>query len=120
MTDRSPPVAYIPAVYVDRLPASGWGRWNGGAHMLANDLDTLHAMADRIGLKHEWFQGHTTFAHYDLTAAKRALAVAAGAVEVGLGELPDDVLMRRRDGTYERRCDRIARRDREKEANDAD
>ena len=98
-------------VYVDRLPSSGWGKWNGGAHMLANDIDALHAMADRIGLRRAWFQGDKTFPHYDLTASKRALAVAAGAVEIEMGELPDDVLMlNRADGTYERRCDRLARR----------
>jgi hypothetical protein len=81
--------------------------------MLANDIDALHEMADRIGLKRAWFQGESTFAHYDLTASKRALALAAGAVEIGLGEIPDDVLMRCQGGTWERRCDRIARRDRE-------
>jgi hypothetical protein len=97
-------------VYVDELPASGWGKWNGGAHMLANDLDALHEMADRIGLKRAWFQGDKTFAHYDLTASKRKLAVAAGAVEIELGDIPDDVLVRNQDGTYERRGDRIARR----------
>lgn len=96
-------------VYVDELPA-GWGKWSGGAHMLANDLDALHAMADRIGLKRAWFQGDKTFAHYDLTKPKRVLAVAAGAVEIGLAEIPDDVLMRCPDGSYECRCDRLARR----------
>jgi Protein of unknown function (DUF4031) len=96
-------------VYVDLLPA-GWGKWSGGGHMLANDLDALHAMADRIGLKRAWFQGDKTFAHYDLTASKRRLAREAGAIDIELGELPDDVLMRAKDGTYERRCDRIARR----------
>jgi hypothetical protein len=99
-------------VYVDLFPSSGWGRWNGGAHMLANDLDALHAMAARIGLRRSWFQGDKTFAHYDLTASRRARAVAAGAIEIEWGEIPDDVLMLNRDeGTYERRCDRIARRD---------
>lgn len=98
-------------VYVDRLPARGWGRWNSGAHMLANDLDALHAMAAKIGLRRAWFQGDSTFAHYDLTASKRALAVAAGAIEIDAGEIPDDVLMlRREDGTFERRCDRFARK----------
>jgi hypothetical protein len=97
-------------VYVDRLPGSGWGRWNGGAHMLANDLDLLHTMAAKIGLRRAWFQGDSTFAHYDLTASKRSLAVAAGAVEIAAGDLPDDVLMRAEDGTFERRCDRFARK----------
>lgn len=97
-------------VYVDKLPARGWGKWNGGAHMLGSDLDELHAMAQRIGLKRSWFQGDTTFAHYDLTATKRAAAVAAGAVEIDSGELPDDCLMRCRDGSYEPRRERMARR----------
>lgn len=96
-------------VYVDKLPSSGWGRWNGGAHMLATDLDELHAMADRIGLRRSWFQGDATHAHYDLTASKRALAVAAGAVEIGFAEIPDDVLVRCKDGTYETRAVRRAR-----------
>lgn len=99
-----------PRVYVDQFP-SGWGRWSGGGHMLANDLDALHAMAVRIGLRRSWFQGDKTFAHYDVMASKRRLALAAGAIEIELGELPDDVLMlNRQDGTYERRFDRLARR----------
>lgn len=97
-------------VYVDKLPGSGWGRWNGGAHMLSSDLDELHALAAKIGLKRDWFQSETTFAHYDLTASKRALAVQHGAVEIPLGDLPDDVLMRRPDGSYETRAARRARR----------
>lgn len=99
-------------IYIDELPSSGWGRWNGGAHMMANDLDALHAMAAQIGLKRAWFQGNSTFAHYDLTASKRRLAVSAGAVEIEIGEIPEDVLMLRSDGSYERRCDRIARAER--------
>lgn len=96
-------------VYVDKLP-NGWGKWSGGAHMLASDLDELHAMAGRIGLRRSWFQGDKTFAHYDLTASKRALALAAGAVAIGLGEIPADVLVRNDDGTYETRAVRHARR----------
>ncbi len=95
-------------VYVDKLP-SGWGKWSGGAHMLGSDLNELHAMADRIGLKRAWFQGDKTFAHYDLTASKRALALDAGAVPIGLAEIPDDVLVRCDDGTYETRSARRSR-----------
>lgn len=97
-------------IYVDELPASGWGKWNGGAHMMANDLEHLHNFAALLGLKRAWFQGRSTFAHYDLTASKRLLALRHGAVKIELGAIPDDVLMRCKDGSYERRCDRIARR----------
>lgn len=97
-------------VYVDQLPGSGWGKWSGGAHMLTSDLDELHRLAAEIGLRRSWFQGHTTFAHYDLTASKRRQAVKAGAVEIEFGEIPDDALMRRADGTYEHRHERMGRR----------
>lgn len=87
--------------------------------MLANNLDALHAMARKIGLRRDWFQHKDSFAHYDVTANKRRQALEAGAIAIEIGELPDDVLMRREDGTYEKRCDRIARREAEKAAKDA-
>jgi len=96
------------AVYVDQFPA-GWGRWSGGGHMLASDLDELHALAQKIGLRRSWFQDKT-FAHYDLTASKRRLALVEGAVAIEMGETPDDVLMRCQDGTYETKGERFARR----------
>ena len=97
-------------VYVDEFPP-GWGRWSGGGHLLTSDLDELHAMAEQIGLKRSWFQHDKSFAHYDLVATKRLLAIIAGAVPIEFGELPDDVLMlNREDGTYEPRRDRLARR----------
>lgn len=52
-------------------------------HMLADTLDELHAMADRIGINRKWFQGspaHRT-PHYDICKSKRALAVQFGAIE---------------------------------------
>jgi hypothetical protein len=56
--------------------------------MTADNLDELHRMAERIGLKREWFQPHprVQFAHYDLTPGKRAKAVLWGAMEVSLYE----------------------------------
>jgi len=51
------------------------------SHMLADSLDELHAMADRIGLKRAWYQGHGT-PHYDLCQAKRREAIKAGAVVI--------------------------------------
>jgi hypothetical protein len=51
-------------------------------HMLADTPAELHAMADRIGVKRKWFQRDASAPHYDICQSKRALAVAAGAVEV--------------------------------------
>jgi hypothetical protein len=104
----------IGVIYVDKLPEQGWGKWNGGAHMLGTDLDELHAVAQTIGLRRAWFQGRTTFAHYDLTASKRRQVLRLHeVVEIDLGEIPDDVLMRCHDGSYEQRHVRLARLKRE-------
>jgi len=46
------------------------------------DLAELHAMALRIGMKRSWFQDHSSLPHYDLTASRRAAALAAGAIGV--------------------------------------
>lgn len=99
-------------VYVDTLPDNAsWGKWRAGAHMLGTDIDELHAFAARLGLRRSWFQGSSTYPHYDLTASKRAQAVGDGAVEIEAGEIPEDVLMLVRDaGTYETRAARMARR----------
>lgn len=73
-------------VYVDALMDWGW-RLGVSCHMLPHGhtdlaLEELHQMAERIGLKREWFQDKTRWLHYDLTASRRAAAVAAGAVEI--------------------------------------
>lgn len=73
------------AVYVDDLVEyPGKGRW---CHMVSENLEELHAMAARIGLRREWFQNHSRHPHYDLMAFTRALAVQHGAVEVSRAEL---------------------------------
>lgn len=51
-------------------------------HLIADSPAELHAMADKIGVQRRWFQAEASFPHYDVCKAKRALAVAAGAVEV--------------------------------------
>jgi Protein of unknown function (DUF4031) len=96
-------------VYVDQFPGHGWGRWTGGGHLLTSDLAQLHQMAARIGLRQAWFQDKT-FPHYDLTATKRSLALAAGAVPIGYGQFPDDLLVRdQREGAHEPYAVRRAR-----------
>ena len=51
--------------------------------MIADTAEELHAMADRIGVARRWFQdtSKASFPHYDIAKSKRALAVAAGAIE---------------------------------------
>lgn len=92
--------------YIDQIVPK---MWRGGGHMLTSDIEELHAMADTLKLKREWFQD-TAFPHYDLTRNKRHAAMRAGAVQIGGGDLPDDILMRKRGGGYEPRSERLARR----------
>jgi hypothetical protein len=51
-------------------------------HMLADTPDELHAMADKIGVARRWYQRDASTPHYDVCMSMRALAVAAGAIEV--------------------------------------
>lgn len=81
-------------VYVDdmfRLAAvpnggrSVVGEW---CHMQADTREELDAMADKIGLRRSWIQYPGTWKeHYDVTRPRRAAAIAAGAVPVGMLEL---------------------------------
>lgn len=49
-------------------------------HMLADTIEELHSMADKIGIKREWFQNETT-PHYDICQSKKQLAIQNGAIE---------------------------------------
>lgn len=74
-------------VYVDDMKAA-FGRMVM-CHMLADTDEELHAMADRIGVARKWWQSpaKSSGSHYDIALSKRALAVAAGAVEVSLKQI---------------------------------
>jgi hypothetical protein len=56
-------------------------------HMIADDENELHEMAQRIGIRRKWFQNQGRYPHYDICKSKRALAVKHGAVEVSSREL---------------------------------
>lgn len=53
-------------------------------HLLADTDEELHAIAAKIGVARRWWQSpdKTSGSHYDIALSKRALAVAAGAVEI--------------------------------------
>lgn len=76
------------AIYVDEpryygdvsWPASRWGHmWS---HLWADfeDLETLHELALKIGLKRRNFQDNAVIPHYDLIPSKRELAIKEGAI----------------------------------------
>ena len=81
----------IPAVFVDSLVGwptqyclengkrEAWGKeW---CHLWSDDMQALHAIAERIGMRRTWFQDDAAFPHYDLSPAKRLMAIRHGAVE---------------------------------------
>lgn len=68
------------SVYVDDAVTLWRGqRW---AHMMADTLDELHAMAARLGMPRRAFQDKRSGAHYDLTETLREQALAFGAVAI--------------------------------------
>ena len=75
-------------VYIDPLfntPRSRNWRYSSACHMFTyDDVEGLHVLAARIGLKRSWFQNKKgrDFPHYDLTENKRREAVKNGAIEI--------------------------------------
>ena len=67
-------------VYVDDAVTLWRGRrW---AHLMADTLDELHAMAERLGVPRRAFQDKRSGAHYDLTEDLRGQALRLGAVAI--------------------------------------
>lgn len=68
-------------VYVDDMRAP-YGRLIM-CHMVADTEEELLAMADKIGVARRWHQyPGADKSHFDICLSKRALAVAAGAMEI--------------------------------------
>lgn len=76
------------SVYVDNA-RNAFGKMRM-CHMWADTREELFAMADRISVARRWFQrpAHVampgmdaSWEHFDIAQSKRALAVAAGAIE---------------------------------------
>ena len=68
------------SVYVDDAVTLWRGRrW---AHLMADTLDELHAMAARLGVPRRAFQDKRSGAHYDLTEELREQALRLGAIAI--------------------------------------
>jgi len=64
-------------VYVDDAVHPWRGeRW---AHLMADTLPELHAMAQQLGIPRRAFQNRPSGVHYDVTAPLREQAIALGA-----------------------------------------
>ena len=67
-------------VYVDDAVTLWRGqRW---AHLMADTLQELHAMAAQLGLPRRAFQDKPSGAHYDVTVELREQALRLGAVAI--------------------------------------
>jgi len=66
------------AVYVDR--ARHKFQRMIMCHMMADTLEELHDMAERIGMRREWFQPKSS-PHYDVCLMRREKAIELGAIE---------------------------------------
>ena len=79
-------------VYVDdwRQPATVRGRADRWSHLLADDPDELHALAQALGIPRRGYQVHRRSAalnHYDLPEVLRLEAIERGAVAVTWREM---------------------------------
>ena len=68
------------SVYVDDAVTLWRGqRW---AHLMADTLEELHAMAAKLGLPRRAFQDKPSGAHYDVTVEMREQALQLGAIAI--------------------------------------
>lgn len=67
------------AIYIDKKK-SKFGKMVM-CHMLADSIEELHSMANKLGLKPSWFQNRKT-PHYDICKSMRLKALAYGAIEI--------------------------------------
>lgn len=69
---------------------------NQWCHMTCDgDIEELHALAEKIGLKRQWFQSKSSTPHYDLTPTYREKALQAGAVEKSARDQAKERLQKR-------------------------
>lgn len=72
-------------VYLDKArneftPMRGHGRRMIMCHMIADTPEELHAMAEKIGMRREWYQDKSSFPHYDVSLSRKRQAIRDGAI----------------------------------------
>lgn len=67
-------------------------------HMLADSLEELHVMADKIGIQRKWFQNKNV-PHYDICKSKRSAAIASGAIEIDRNQVAAMIMTWRKKNT---------------------
>lgn len=90
-------------IYVDDLMNRRWkmrGKVVQSCHMFTDPGNevALHDFADLIGIKRHWFQDKAMVPHYDLTTAKRSLAIDAGAIPLNRSQAAAIYQEHRHDG----------------------
>lgn len=100
------------AVYVDDMYLYSMGRYGRMkmSHMVADTVEELHDMADKIGVARRWVQHADKgkgWVHYDISMSARKKAVENGAVEISLRELSFMTMQWKKEET-------LARQNREK------
>ena len=94
-------------VYVDDMKAAFGGMVM--CHMVTDSDEELDAMARRIGVAVKWHQAPPRHhSHYDIALSKRALAVAAGAVQFSLRQCAAMCCRRRITGSMGSPADALA------------
>lgn len=60
-------------------------------HLVADNVDELHEIVDKIGVNRKWFQNKKEdgLPHYDICKAKKVLAIKHGAIEMNDRDIID-------------------------------
>ena len=94
------------SVYVDdmyKYPLGKFGRMKM-SHMVADTIEELYGMADKIGVQRKWVQKLELgkgWVHFDVSMSARVKAIEFGAVELTLRELAIMTMRWKRERTIE-------------------
>ena len=82
-------------IYVDNMQIP-FGRMKMCHMWTDGELDGLHIFAQKLGLKHKWFQPDNRLPHYDISLSKRAKAIKMGAVDASWKDTANEMKRRKK------------------------